>query len=552
MTDPGAPLPPLARLRAQLAGPRGVRRLDALLAVDDPAAAVAALTVPEVHELVTDLGFDEASELIALATPEQLRGCLDLDVWDRDHLVVTAARPWLTAIAAAGFEKLGEVWASLDAEWRALYLQRSSVTIYDLTLEEEIDDSDDLPVYLTHDRFFAIKLPEDEDTTRHMMALLDDLYRADLIAARHSIMAARSEPSAELEEESYRWRSGRLADLGYVDFYEALDLYAVLDVDKVKIGEGTEDRAPAIDDDRSHAELPMTLAETVVQRSFLTRAWDRVEDPVAAERLRGALLVLVNKALAAERAKPGETEAVRAGAEQATAILSLGLEAVAKGDVDRAAAALASISLTRLHRVGYTITARLARLARTLAPRAATADPPAPAMMAALLGHRPRFSRELDVPSRHGVRPFETMVDVRRIAEQLSRLTVRIAIAEGLGVRLLGMAELPEPRPHLDDHVRTAIVRVLAGGELASRALAVDELARARATLVRGVLPPAARARAEAQVLGLLDADQVATAGAHLRALLDGWLTELTETLAALDPLDIDPRFVAGVLVNPT
>ena len=34
---------------------------------------------------------------------------------------------------------------------------------------------------------------------------------------------------AELEEQSYRWRAGRLADLGYVDFYDALDLFRPLE-----------------------------------------------------------------------------------------------------------------------------------------------------------------------------------------------------------------------------------------------------------------------------------------------------------------------------------
>ncbi len=38
-------------------------------------------------------------------------------------------------------------------------------------------------------------------------------------------MSARSEPAAELEETSYRWRAGRMADLGYIDYYEALAVF---------------------------------------------------------------------------------------------------------------------------------------------------------------------------------------------------------------------------------------------------------------------------------------------------------------------------------------
>src|SRR5687768_18603904 len=94
----------------------------------------------------------------------------------------------------------------------------------------------------TPDRFFLLELKGDEDTQRTTQRIVEDLYRADADLARHTIMAARSEPPAELEEMSYRWRSSRLADLGYVDFYEALDLFRPLDADKVAIGEGSQDR----------------------------------------------------------------------------------------------------------------------------------------------------------------------------------------------------------------------------------------------------------------------------------------------------------------------
>ena len=47
-------------------------------------------------------------------------------------------------------------------------------------------------------------------------------------------------------------------------------------------------------------------------------------------------MVLVNKVLAAGRAKPGQAEVVRRGALYATATLSLGLEVVARGDLERA------------------------------------------------------------------------------------------------------------------------------------------------------------------------------------------------------------------------
>src|SRR5688572_9749316 len=77
--DPlGGSLGPLDRIRAQLAGPRGYRRIDALLSSDDAESAIAALSPTEIFELVHEVGFEDAADLIHLATPEQVQGCLDL------------------------------------------------------------------------------------------------------------------------------------------------------------------------------------------------------------------------------------------------------------------------------------------------------------------------------------------------------------------------------------------------------------------------------------------------------------------------------------------
>ncbi len=327
MTDRDIPpAGPLSRLRTQLAGPRGYRRIDALLSMDDAAEAVAALSPTEVFELVHEVGFEDAQPLIELATPVQIQGCFDLDGWTKDQLEFAPLRPWLVALAEAGFEKTGEVWANLDAELRALILQRQ-VTVYDTTLEEGPTEDNDEPIMTTPDSFFMLELKGDDDMQRTVQRLVEDLYRADADLARHTIMSARSEPAAELEEQSYRWRSNRLADLGYVDFYDALDLFRPLAADQVHIGEGSQDR---VMDGDEPTILPLAIAEEVISRSFLARALAAVDDTKEAERIEYALTVLVNKVLAAGRTKPGQAEVVRRGALYATATVSLGLETVSR------------------------------------------------------------------------------------------------------------------------------------------------------------------------------------------------------------------------------
>ena len=548
--EPETETGPLARLRSELAGPRGYKRVDALLSAPDAEAAVAALSPTELYELVAQVGHADTADLIALATPAQIRGALDIEIWDRDRPLVVPMKAWLASVAAAGYEKLAQVWLGLDAELRAIFFQRHA-TIYDLSLGEEPDDDDGkATLYFTPDTFFCLKLHGDEDTIRLVQQLLEDLYRGDAALVRHTLMAARSEPTPELEEMAYRWRSGRMADLGYVDFHEALDLFQPLEPDKVTIGEGTEERfGPLVDSaDAAVGRLPATVAEELVGRSFLARAIDRL-DGDGAERLRSAVVILTNKVMSAARIKPGDLDALRRGAHYATATLSLGLEVVARGDVDRAAAALASVSTTRLHRVGYTMTLRLARLARALAPRAATAGEPAASALAAVLGARPWFARALDQPPAAGVRPFESQADLRRVAEVLARLGLRIAIAETLGVDLIAAAGAATA-PALDDHARTALVHGMLGAAPSAAALDDAALRRFRATCFTGAaLADDAQERALAALTRRLASAGVAAAEDQLAVLVTGWLRDLEATFAPLDPASIDGRFVDGVVV---
>ena len=540
------PSGPLARLRAQLAGPRGYRRIDALLSSEDAPAAIAALTPTEVFELVHEVGFEDAQALLEYATPAQYQGCFDLDGWNKDALEVAPLKPWLASLIDLGFEKVGQVWGHLDAELRALILQRV-VRVYDTTQEEQPEEDNDSPILPTPDRFFLLELLGDEDTQRLVQQLVEDLYRADPDLARHTIMSARSEPAAELEESSYRWRSSRLADLGYVDFYEALDLFRPLDADKVTIGEGSQDKHVAEEPSR----LPVVVAEEVMGRSFLARALAAIDDPDEAERLEAALMILVNKVLAAGRAKPGQAEVVRRGALYATATVSLGLEVISRGDLERAKAALGSIGLQRLFRVGYTVTTKLARLAQALAARSVTAGSPAKELVAGLCSPRPLFSRAADEPPTTGMRPFEGQADLRRAGELLTALTLRIALVEGLGVDVIATGQAPEPRPNLDDHIRTALARAVVGGELRGEALSQAELQKLRDHGMHdGALTPAARAAGLDAIRSRLGAAQLSATGATVAKLVDGWLADLEAILGAVKDTEIDPRFVEGVLVE--
>ena len=529
-TSPPPRVIPLSRFRASLARPRGMRRLEALLEAANPTAAVQALSVPDFYFLVKEVGLSDALELIELAAPEQLRGCLDLEIWDRDRIKLDATGPWLAALAEAGTDTLGRIWPEFDPELRALILA-GLVRVYDHSLGEVAPEDDDRPRLTTPDTFFTVIITAPrEDQVRLAFALIDQLYRADMQLARHTLMSARSELPSELEEMSYRWRSGRMADLGYADFYEALEVFQPLDPESIAAGEAgwstAGPREAGAPREAAASGLPAPVAEPMAG-SFLARALERVSDGAEAERLEAALLLLVNRVLSALRVSPGDEAAVRAASLRAAATASLGLEHATAGQLDLAAAALAHVSLTRLHRAGHTLTLRLARMARLLAPRALTAGEPTAQVLEALLSARPQMSAALDRPPGRGVRPIASLADLRTVAQHLTALTARMALAEALGVNLLAMAQAPEPRPELDDHVRTALARVLAGGELDAAPLEPANLAALEQRMVGGRIAPEQRGHAVRALLALAERHNIAASPELLSGLAGTWLDEV-------------------------
>jgi hypothetical protein len=353
-------------------------------------------------------------------------------------------------------------------------------------------------------------------------------------------MAARSEPVAELEEQSYRWRSGRMADLGYVDFYEALEVFRPLDPDKVFDEERGAEKPRAREE---VPNLPTPVAEQVVGRAFLAKTLSTIASAEITDRIEAELLYLVNRVLAAARVSPGNEEAVRIGARHAAATLSLGLEHVAHGDVERARDILSKVPLIKLHRVGHTLTLRLARTARALAPLAPNPDTRTRSILQAVLGSRPFFPTVLDPKGAEGMRPFESRTDLSQVARELSRLAVRVATARTLGEET-GTTDVDVP-------VRTALVRVVAGGDLLGAPLSQEELKKFRAALDKGRIPDTARQRAGNQLDRLLQARGAEEGRDLLPGLLESWFAELESELGSIPVGDrVDPRFVTVVAIS--
>ncbi|MCX8073903.1 MAG: DUF6178 family protein [Candidatus Binatia bacterium] len=390
------------------------QRVEQLLEHPRAAELVAHLPVQEFYYLVKELGLADAGELLALGTAEQIQGCLDLDVWDKDRVDFARLRPWFELMLEEFLPaRLLRALEGLDFELLALWL-RQSCRIYDRTLEEEPEENVHLPRYETPDTFFIVEfLPGvDSATVVTLERLLDRLYDLDQQFARRWLLEAKWGLSTELEETAYRWRRGRLEDLGFVEYFEAIAVYAYIEPAEAKQMAGVDWR-PHIPREFA-VTLPIPVAEAFEDGGFFAQAFRSIADEALAQDLAEALVALVNRVLCADRCDPGELEQVRSVSARALATLSVGLEYLADGSLERAPLVLAKVPLVTIFRVGFSLTAELGRLAQRIYQRGID-DP----NLDPLLAKRPLFPRAFDTPPLAGDRPFRSLADVATVRRYL-------------------------------------------------------------------------------------------------------------------------------------
>ena len=525
----------MLELRRALAQLGGRRRLDLLLDQPDPRAVVRALPADELYHAIQDAGLADASEVVQLASPEQFRTFVDLDAWRGAEVDPMRLVPWLRAArgAPSGADRDADLdaWrekiAALDPELVSLLL-RSALKIHDLEEDEDPDFESERFMRTAEGRFIVEFVPDGADYVA-VRRLVDDLYERDPFMAGRTLSAVRWEIESDLEESALRWREGRLADLGYPTFDEALSWFA-RPAGRGDLPSGLPDRPPGF------------WLASFRRETLLDRAAARLP-PEAVERFEGEALAAANAAIVADRVDPSDPDAVRSAVESARALLELGLESLSGGDVDVGARALASTPLKTVFQRGFGQLLELRwRAERTRKEAAAIGpvpalDAPVGEAFAAVQRRRPRFFPGIDRPRDEWgsvaagafvERPFRSADEVRRTASALGDAEALLALG-----RRLGLAPSGEPNPP-----------TLA--TLYLTALANERLGRpfAPAPLGRADLPAAARA------LETIDDPRLSGAGAPGELLLvmaRNRAAELAPVRAGEAP---PPGTVAAVLVS--
>lgn len=336
------PVSDLRAWRAELDAERSsTGLLDRLLRPSDAPDLIPKLPADFLYRLVRRIGIEDCTELMALTSGEQVRTFLDLDAWNGDRMDVERLDPWLRSLMHAGLEVLVDRLLHLDDQLLSWIVLRTAQIV--VVEDPDSFDPPDEEHVLTQDQRLCILFPESAERDLPVKVFLDALMREKPEHCYNLLVSTGSALPTELEETAYRWRQGRLADLGFVDPIEALGIYSAPRPDQIAL---------------ARRAVPQGFAGPDLARSM--RSDERLAaglaalDPETQRLVQQELAYVCNTALSADRVPLWDEAAQELVLRRVRAGLALGLDALSAGATPRTDAdVLADIPLALVFRTGY-------------------------------------------------------------------------------------------------------------------------------------------------------------------------------------------------------
>lgn len=382
-------------------------KLDMITADPEGKRLTRALIPQELFWTIKEIGEEDAMVLIDYSSPKQFAFFLDIETWGKWSYSRERGIEWLRHLLECGEEKIFETVPQLDPE--LLLLMFSKEIEVGGGVGELVTDEERLaPWDHTFDNIYFITFLHKE-SSQLIASLLDILFRRTKNLYLGLMEGVKSEVDSELEDMAFRFRSGRLADLGFPELDDALAVYAPLDPESFAVAHGKE---PVSGDIAS--PVPVHLVEGTLL--------ERVLSGEAPESVLAELNYLFNAAMVAEEVPFSDTEAMTTVFKRVFGYLNIALEYLSKGDEAKATAIIGNEYLKRLFQLGFGMVTRLRHEAKRLRRERDDFGYASGKVLEGLSTPRPRFYRGLDSDKADAYREFRTMDDVRIVEEFLRHI----------------------------------------------------------------------------------------------------------------------------------
>ncbi len=489
-------------------------QLEEFLTRPDAAHVVRNASFEEVFFTIKHVGLADSLDLLPLVSGKHVRGFIDLDCWRKDTFIRKPFMEWMAAFIQSGPEETMKAISGVDDNVTALFL-KDLIKVYEV---ERDDPPTGTQLIFTPDNRFAVEPIEEDDPTSVGMLILDALFKYNPSLGSQTLTKVRYTTRTELEEVAYENKTRRLEMHGFVDYYDALSIYAMPAADQSPAVRDREPQTEEIPGEENPGNLPAVFADSLMGGSFLMKAFEQITDPIESDRFAQELTALGNRILSANLVNLGELENVRPALEEMRDFLTIGLERLSGGRAELAPGALRQTYIQTIFRMGFDQVARLREeangLARIRGFQVSTLDEPDREFVEALRRFKPLLIEEGQY------RNFQSLADVERARARLEELARMVEIFVGAFSVI---------RDSLRKTFNTATVQFAISGRFEPVPIKAAEL---ESFLANGFKLPAVDVQAP------------------LRPFAERWLKDLKDELKPLVGKPIDPRFVGSIHVQ--
>jgi hypothetical protein len=313
------------------------------------------------------------------ATPAQVQGLIDIDCWEGSQFLPERAAGFFKDLSRMEPLKLLEYMKSLDPE----FIVRTLMEFCDV-VDTDPQNPPELPenafLLSPDNKYMLILKTQDPSIRDSLYHWLNKLSAASLELMRRHLESCKWEQVSDLEEFSYQIKKGRLEDMGFVDYHEAIALYAFGSAAELKkkllenpISKNQKLRVRSIEDAEEEADptlneewLPSALADSLHAEGFLAKALAEIKNTQLREILLQEIIRTINAALSADKVLHLDIESIRKASVRSRKYMDLGLSYISQGSAQTGAQWLETQPLSEIYRLGWLVVQDLQRAVKSL------------------------------------------------------------------------------------------------------------------------------------------------------------------------------------------
>ncbi|MBW1615663.1 MAG: hypothetical protein JRJ49_03830 [Deltaproteobacteria bacterium] len=281
--------------------------------------------------LIWEIGIADALPLIAMASSKQITYILDAESWNKDRFDINAALNWFFALKEADPKRLLKWFLQEEPEEKKDLLNFILNRLISVGVREKNQEPSDFDDdFFTFDDLFYIKIKSFADSEikkekieELIKSFLQDMAKYNYPLFQKILFAASAIIPAETEEDLFRMKNIRLAEKGFVPYYEAVSIYQPLNRQTLKKkGKKIFFKKIAI----KTTDMPAVFLKHTDQKDLFARAVRLIKNPDIITGIYYEFTSLCNHIISADKkiikSKPELDKSVK----KAAGYLSMALE----------------------------------------------------------------------------------------------------------------------------------------------------------------------------------------------------------------------------------